>query len=117
MIFASIAVLGWAYVHRHHGHVRVDVLYTRFSPRGKALADVVSSFVFLIPWLFFLLPTSFESMMLSWRIKERLIESAFLPPAAPIRTVIVVGVILFTLQAGAQFIRDVYFLVRNKAYD
>ena len=117
MIFCSVAVLGWAYVHRHHGHVRVDVIYTRFSPRMKAIADVVSSLVFLVPFLFFLLPTSFNSMMLSWRINEKLIESAFLPPAAPIRTVIVVGVLLFTFQAGAQFIRDVYFMVRNKPYD
>ncbi|MBU2535217.1 MAG: TRAP transporter small permease subunit [Chloroflexota bacterium] len=117
MIFCTIAVLGWAYVHRHHGHIRVDVFYARLSPRGKAVADVVCSFVFLVPFLVYLVPTSFSSMMLSWRINEKLIESTFMPPAAPIRTVIVVGVLLFTLQCVAQFIRDLYFLLRNKPYD
>ena len=117
MIFCAVAVLGWAYVHRHHGHIRVDVFYTRLSPRGKAVADVVCSFVFLVPFLVYLVPTSFSSMMLSWRINEKLIESTFMPPAAPIRTVIVVGVLLFTLQCVAQFIRDLYFLLRNKPYD
>ena len=117
MIFCTVAVLGWAYVHRHRGHVRVDVFYARFSPRGKAIADVVSSLIFLVPWLYCIVPTSWSSMMLSWRINEKLIESTFMPPAAPIRTVIVVGVLLFTFQCIAQFIRDVYFLVRNKPYD
>lgn len=117
MLFCTIAVLAWAYVHRHHGHIRVDVFYGRLSPRGKAVADVICSLVFLVPFLVYLVPTSFSSMMLSWRIHEKLIESAFLPPAAPIRTVVVVGILLFTFQCIAQFIRDFYFMLRNKPYD
>jgi len=49
MLGGTIAALGWAYTHRHHGHVRVDVIYTHLSPRGKAIIDVVCSLVFLFP--------------------------------------------------------------------
>ena len=37
-----------AYAYREDQHVRVDVIYTKFSPRGKAIADIVTSVFFFI---------------------------------------------------------------------
>ena len=49
MLGGTVVALGWAYTHRHHGHVRVDVIYTHLSPRGKAFTDVLCAFFLLFP--------------------------------------------------------------------
>lgn len=117
MLGGTIAVLGWAYVHRHHGHVRVDVFYEHLSLRGKAIIDVIFTLIFFFPMLIVLIYASFSWMWLSWSMGEKLITSGWLIPAAPIRTVVVLGLSLFALQGVAQFIRDLYQLIRNKPYD
>jgi TRAP-type mannitol/chloroaromatic compound transport system permease small subunit len=39
------------------------------------------------------------------------------PPAGPLRTIVLLGLALFALQGFAQFIRDLYLLIRGKPYD
>lgn len=114
MLGASLAVLGWSYTHRHQGHIRVDVLYTRLSPRGKAMVDVVCSLIFFFPLLAILLYSSTSFTLFAWKMKEKLVESSWMPLSGPIKSVIVLGLALFTLQALAQFIRDLYLMIRNR---
>jgi len=114
MVGATIYVMGWAYVHRHHGHVRVDVLYTHLSSRGKAIIDIICGLFFLLPLLIILIDAAVSYTWRSWLIGERLAETFWYPPAAPFRTMIVVGLFLFILQSVAQIIRDLYLLARNK---
>ncbi len=114
MIGASMAVLGWAYTHKHRGHIRVDLFYSRLSPRGRAIVDVVVSMLFLFPLLIVLIYGSYSSVQFAIKLNERLAESSFRPPAAPIKTVILIGISLFALQTIAEFIRDLYLLIRKK---
>lgn len=117
MIGATMAVLGWCYVHLHRGHIRVDVFYAHLPFRGRAIIDVVSSIVFLFPLLAVLLYSANSGVLFAWKMNEKLVESSFQPPAGPIRTVLFLGFCLFALQCLAQFLRDFYALIRNKAYD
>lgn len=114
MLGGTIGFLGWSYTHRHQGHVRVDVFYTHLSPRGKAMIDIVCSLIFLFPLLIALIYASTSWMLFSWSMGERLVESSWLPPAGPIKTVMVLGVSLFAFQCVAQFIRDLCRLIKNK---
>ena len=114
MLGSTFAAIGWAYVHRHHGHVRIDIFYARLSPRGKAIVDMLCAFFLLFPLLIVLIYTATEFMWTAWVEKEVLIESYWYPPSGPIRTITVLALCLFLLQGVAQFIRDLYFVVRNK---
>ncbi len=115
MLGGTIVALGWAYTHRHHGHVRVDVFYMHLSPRGKAITDVLCAFFLLFPLLAILAYTAAEFMWVAWSKGEVLIESYWYPPSGPIRTVTFLGLCLFAFQGVTQFIRDLYLLIRNKA--
>ena len=117
MLGATIAVLAWPYTHRHHGHVRVDVIYTHLPPRGKAIIDVVCFLLLFCPLLFVLIYAAGARMWLAWLRGEVMAEGYWYPPAGPVRTVIVLGLSLFTLQGVAHFLRDLHFLIRNKDYD
>ena len=48
-IFAAVFLFGIAYALKEEGHVRVDVLYDGFSPKFKAIVNIVGTFIFLVP--------------------------------------------------------------------
>jgi TRAP-type mannitol/chloroaromatic compound transport system permease small subunit len=48
-LFAMVFLFGIAYGLKEDSHVRVDVLYDRFSPRTKAIIDIGGTLLFLLP--------------------------------------------------------------------
>jgi TRAP-type mannitol/chloroaromatic compound transport system permease small subunit len=117
MIGATIAAMGWAYTHRYHGHVRVDVIYTHLPPRGKAFLDVFLTLFLFFPLIGVLMKNSAESALFAVKMGEVLRGSFWYPPAWPIKTVLFLGLSLFALQGLAHFLRDSYLLIRNRPYD
>jgi len=117
MLGGTIYVMGWCYVHRMREHIRVDIFYVHLSLRKQVIIDIVGTLLFLLPLLYVMIDTSIFYMMRAWKIGEVLAETFWYPPAGPFRTMVVVGLFLFTLQVVAHLIRDFYQLVRNKAYD
>ncbi|MBA7470432.1 hypothetical protein ES707_05718 [subsurface metagenome] len=117
MLGGTIYVMGWAYDHLRKSHVRVDIFYARFSPRGKAIIDVIAAAIFFFPLMAILVKTSISWMLRAYAMDEVMKYTYWYPPATPYRTIFVVGICLFALQGLAQFIRDLYFAIRNKALD
>jgi TRAP-type mannitol/chloroaromatic compound transport system permease small subunit len=117
MLGGGTYALGWAYAHLRKSHIRVDVFYTRYSPWGKVLSDVICAAFFFFPLMAILTWKSVFWAVRAWRIDEVMIETYWYPPAAPFRTVIALGICLFFLQGSAQFVRDLYFVIRRKAID
>ena len=117
MLGGSIYALGWAYAHLHKSHIRVDIFYSRLSTRGKAIMDVVCAAIFFFPLMGILLKTSIFWAVRAWARSEVMMESYWYPPAGPFRTAIALGICFFFLQGLAQFIRDLYFVMRRKTLD
>jgi TRAP-type mannitol/chloroaromatic compound transport system permease small subunit len=117
MVGTSLYVLGWSYVHRHRAHVRVDVIYSLLPRRMKSLIDVLGTLIMFFPLVILVIYTAFNWTVYSWEINEKMTETYWLPPIAPMRTVVLLALILLLFQGVAHFIRDSYLLVRNKPYD
>lgn len=117
MLGASLYALGYAYVQRLDAHIRVDILYVRLSPRGRAIIDVLGALVFLFPIMIIVIYASIMAAEFAWVRDERWALSVWFPPLAPLRTVIAAGFCLLLLQGGARFIRDLHILIRNKPYE
>ena len=49
-LFASIFLIGIAYTVKEEGHVRVDVLYEKFSEKHKAWINILGCVFFLLPF-------------------------------------------------------------------
>jgi TRAP-type mannitol/chloroaromatic compound transport system permease small subunit len=47
--FSVVFLFGIGYALKEDGHVRVDILYDRFSPKWKAVVNILGTFIFLIP--------------------------------------------------------------------
>ncbi len=116
-IGAAMYVLAWGYVHHEKGHVRVDVLYSRFPERTKAIVDVGCFIALFLPVVGFLTYQSWKWMIHAWSIGEKSVFTYWYPPISPLRTAIFIGLALFLLQGLAQFWRDLYLAVRGERYD
>jgi len=117
MMGAALYALGASYAHWSRSHIRIDVFYSRLSQRKRAIIDVLGTVVVTFPLMFVLVSASVANAWQAWVGKETLKLTFWYPPAGPLRTVVAVGFILLTLQVIANFVRDVYMLVRNEAYD
>jgi len=113
MLGVFLVTIGWAYVHLNRGHVRVDVFYTRLSPKGKAITDIACFLVFFLPLLLVLIFAAGKMAWDAYVFHEVLMASFWYPPALPIRLVVVVGLCTFLLQGLAEFIRDVWFVAKG----
>ena len=58
--FAVIFLLGMSYALKEDSHVRVDIFYAKFSPKNKALVNMIGTFVFIIPFALLVSNLSFE---------------------------------------------------------
>lgn len=103
LLFATFAVLAGAHGLRQGAHVRLDVIYSRFSPRGRAIWDVMTFplFVFFIG-----LFTWFAIKKAWWSLSmmETNPMSYFHGPIYPARLALAAASILLLLQAVAEFI-------------
>jgi TRAP-type mannitol/chloroaromatic compound transport system permease small subunit len=105
MLFGTFIILGGAYTAKEQKHVNMDILYSRFSKRGRATLDIITFFVLTVPFLGVLLWKGGEG---AWRSIATLEHdsSQWGPPLYPFRIMLPLGALLFLMQAGAKFIRD-----------
>jgi len=78
------------------------------------LINVILSVAFLFPFLFVLCIGSIKKSIVAWKLGEKLVETSWLPPALPIRIVVTIGLIMFTIQSMPQFFKELYFLIKNE---
>lgn len=69
-IFSLIFLLGGSYALNHNAHVRIDLLFGRFSRRTQAWIDVVGTVLFLLPMALGLIYLSWPWAMNSLSIRE-----------------------------------------------
>jgi len=108
-----IVVLGGGYVLLHNGHVSMDILVSRFSPRRRALIDVIMT-LFLIGSVSLLLWRVTLGAWNSVLIREEL-TSAWGPPIYPLKIAMVIGISALVLQGIANFIRDLLAVTRPES--
>jgi TRAP-type mannitol/chloroaromatic compound transport system permease small subunit len=101
---AAYYLLGGAYTLQLGSHVRMDLAYGRWSSKGKGFADSITSFC-LVFYLALLLYGAFSSTSYALQYGEESFSS-WAPPMAPIKIIMLFGIVLMLLQAVATFFRD-----------
>jgi len=101
---AAYYLLGGAYTMQLGSHVRMDLVYGRWSSKGKGFTDSITAFC-LVFYLALLLYGGFSSTAYALRYGEHSFSS-WAPPMAPIKIVMLFGIGLMLLQAVATFFRD-----------
>jgi TRAP-type mannitol/chloroaromatic compound transport system permease small subunit len=103
-MLAAYYLLGGGYSMQLDSHVRMDLLYSRWSPRTRALVDALT-IGFLIFYLVFLLVGGISSTQYALEYGQKN-YSSWAPPLAPIKIIMTIGIALMLLQASATFFKD-----------
>lgn len=98
-------ILGGGYSMQIDAHVRMDLFYSRWSPRTQALADALTS-GFLLFYIVFLLTGGISGTLYAIEYNQKN-YSSWAPPLAPIKIIMCIGITLMLLQIIAVFFKDV----------
>jgi len=97
-------IVGGPYSMQLDSHVRMDLLYSRFSPRNQARLDCFTA-LFLVIYLVCLLVGAISSTMYAIEYDQRKF-SMWNPSMIPIKVIMVCGIILMILQSISIFFKD-----------
>jgi len=104
-LMVAYFLLGGAYSMQLDAHVRMDLFYCNWSPRTRAVVDVIT-IGFLIFYLVFLLYGGISSTQYALEYNETS-YSSWSPPMAPIKILMCIGIALMLLQAIATLFKDI----------
>ena len=114
-IFWSYAFLGGGYVFLREGHIRMDSFYSRWSPRTRAIVDVVTFPVATVYLVGVIWKMSYYTAI-SIMIGER--QAAGIHTyVGPIKAIMVFGMILVFLEALAFFIKDAHLAIKGEVLE
>ena len=105
-LMVAYFLLGGAYSMQLDAHVRMDLAYSHWSPRTRAVVDAITVLM-LIFYLVMLLVGGISSTEYAIEYKETS-YSSWSPYIAPIKIVMCFGIALMLLQAVATFFKDLY---------
>ena len=101
-------LLGGGYTLQNNSHVRMDLIYGKWSPKTKAAVDSFT-ILFLIFYLVILLRGGISSTEYALEYGERS-RSIWRPYMAPIKIIACIGILLMLAQAVAEFFKDIALL-------
>ena len=113
LMFGMQYMLSGAFAYREDQHVRVDVIYAKFSRRGKAIADIITSvFFFIFVGTMFWTGARFamdavqvgEHSFTEWGIQYW-----------PVKLAIPIGAALLLLQGVSKLVKDIMIVARKGA--
>ncbi len=109
----TLFMLGAAYALKTGAHVRVDIFYRNFSPRGQAWVNSLGGIVFLMPLCAFIAFSSWDYVAESWAIRESSPEPGGIPAVFLLKTLIPLMALNLFLQALAETLRSAMVLVEG----
>ena len=105
LLFGAYAVLSGGYLLARGGHVNVDIVYSHFPRRVKAIVDIATSVLFFL----FVVILLVLGLSFAWDAVGKLehSHSAWNPPIWPFKVMIPVAAALLLLQGIVKLIADI----------
>ena len=112
-MFAIIFLLGAAYTFKESKHVRVDLFYSQFSHKNKALLNIIGGLVLLVPFCILLIYITSSYAYDSYLLGEGSPDPGGLPHRFIIKSLIPFAFILLLLQAIAEVLKNIKLYKAN----
>lgn len=112
-LFDMVFLLGFSYALKHDKHVRVDIFFERCTPDVRAIVQVLSMFLLVIPFSLLFLNDAIDMAMQSYLQHEVSSDPGGLTNRWVIKAVLVVGFVLLLLQSLSEILKA-YHKLNNK---
>ena len=113
-LFAVIFLIGAAYTLKHDRHVRVDVLYLKFSAKTKAWINLLGSLIFLIPLTIVVIISSKNFVLNSFRVNETSPDPGGLPARYLLKAAIPLAFLLLLLQGVSLAMKSLFKIIDDQ---
>lgn len=94
------------YAFKYDKHVRVDVFYTKFSPKKKAWTNLIGGLFLLLPWAVISTYVCFNYFLKSWYINETSAQPGGLPAIYVLKFILFLGFLMLSIQAIADILES-----------
>lgn len=108
-LFSAVFLLGAGYTLLHQEHIRIDLLYGRFTRRTQICIDIFGTLCFLLPLCLLMLVLSWPFFMHSWLAQETSANAGGLL-LWPVKALLPLGFLLLLLQGLSELIKRCAFL-------
>ena len=106
-LFSAAVMLGAAYTLKRNEHVRVDLIYSRLSDRGRIWVELFGLVLFLMPACILFAWLSWTTLFYpSWLIMEHSLNSGGLA-RYPIKFIVPLGFFMLSLQGLSEIIKRI----------
>lgn len=105
-LFGAMFLLAAGYTLKHNGHVRIDIVYNRFGPRGQAWIDLAGGLLFLLPMALLLAWLAWPMFYEAWQTQEHSPDAGGLL-RWPVKLLLPLGFALLALQGVAEVIKRI----------
>lgn len=112
-LFCGAVLLTIGYTLKYKAHANVDILYEKFSPKTKAILDLITYSLFLVTFTVVVLYEGIRFAAISWEMMERT-PSAFNFYIFPAKTMLPVGFFFVALQMISDIIKNIVFLAKGE---
>ncbi len=112
-LFGILFLLAAGYTFKHDKHVRVDVFYTKLSKKRKAIIDLIGGLLFLLPWCYIIISSSWKYAYSSFLIKESSAQPGGLPALYLLKFCIAIGFVLLLLQALVSILKSINTIIND----
>jgi TRAP-type mannitol/chloroaromatic compound transport system permease small subunit len=112
-LYSVVFLLGIPYALRTDGHVRVDVLYTKWGQKTKAWVNLVGAIIFVIPFAYLIATYGYDFALDSYNMGEGSGD----PGGLPYRWIIKSVIPLTAFFIGTAGLNMVTFAIRVLAGD
>ena len=100
-----------AFTLKNDGHVRVDVIYRKMSPKSKAWVDLAGTLLFLFPVCVFITFISIRYVSSAWAIQEISTEPGGLPGVFLLKSLILLLSGTLLLQGLSETLKNILILM------
>lgn len=102
--YSIIFLFGFSYVYKEDGHIKVDIIYSRFSEKKKHIVNLLGTLFLTIPWTATICYYSFKYFQRSYAVFERSTQPMGLPALYVLKFILFLAFVLLLLQAVAKAI-------------
>ncbi|QFU21710.1 TRAP transporter small permease subunit [Shewanella eurypsychrophilus] len=104
-LHGAVFTMAAGYTLKHDGHVRVDIFYRRFSIRARHWVDFLGTLLLLMPVCLFILYSSYDYVLASWRVGESSVEAGGLAHVYLQKSLLLLLVVSLLLQGTVELVR------------
>lgn len=108
-LFAAVFLFASGYTYLKDQHIRIDILSNHFSPKAKAILEIIGIVFFLFPAFTMLFYLTIGPAISSWQIWEMSPNPGGLP-RAPIKALLPVGMFFLLLQGISELCKAIITL-------